>query len=300
MADGRWKPDPNAADPIKPVVARPTLFRKGQAGDLDVDAFNNDMARLQHQVQRLIGILGLERLDADTISDLGPLGDLTVQSLTSLSFFEGLSLLITGAASITGNLGVQGDLDLDGSIAFGGDILYEDTFYDDLRFPAQGIDSGALTDPPTVDTSDPWMGTLLFTGSGPKNNQVAGVAQLPHSWKEGTDISPHIHWAPVDGNAGNVAWRFSYQWANINGVFPGSLTTAGIEVDAADGVADKHQIHGFTDIPMPGGLISAMIVWKLERVQLDASDTYGSDARLLELDFHYQIDTPGSDELFTK
>lgn len=174
--------------------------------------------------------------------------------------------------------------------------------WDDLRFPAQGLNPPGAVSDPGVDNSSTFMGTLLFDAAS--TELIAGVAQLPHSWKIGSTISPHIHWCPTNTNTGNVAWRFSYQIAPINSTFPASLTTAGIEVDAADGTANKHQIHGFTDIDMSGyrssGGVSIVIVWRIERVGGDASDTYNADARLLEFDIHYQTDGNGSKALFVK
>ena len=43
-----------------------------------------------------------------------------------------------------------------------------------------------------------------------------------------------------------------------------------------------------------------MLLIKLSRIGGDASDTYGADARLLEFDIHYQINTLGSELEFVK
>jgi len=51
---------------------------------------------------------------------------------------------------------------------------------------------------------------------------------------------------------------------------------------------------------MRGQSISSLIFWKLSRIGGDASDTYASDARLIEIDFHYIVDGLGSLEQFTK
>lgn len=165
--------------------------------------------------------------------------------------------------------------------------------WEDLRFPAQGINPAGTAAPPAIDTADPFAGTLLFSASA--TNVIAGVAQLPHSWKIGTTLHPHIHWCPTTTGSGNVAWRFSWHAASINGTFSGSYTTAGIEVDAASQVVGRHQMFEFSDMDMSAVTgVSAMIAWKLERVGGDDLDTYAGQARLLELDFHFQMDTAGS------
>lgn len=168
--------------------------------------------------------------------------------------------------------------------------------WEDLRFPAQGINPTGTASPPTVVTADPWAGTLLFSASA--TNIIAGVAQMPHSWLIGSALHPHVHWCPTNTNTGNVAWRLSYQIAPIGDTFPAALTTAGISLDPGDGVTNKHQFHPFANIDMSGyrldGGVSIMLVWKLERVGGDASDTYTGTARFLEFDIHYQSDGNGS------
>lgn len=174
------------------------------------------------------------------------------------------------------------------------------TAWDDLRFPAQGINPVGLSAPPATDTADPYMGSLLFDPA--TINVVAGIAQMPHNWKEGSAISPHIHWTPTSTGGGNVVWRFSYMVANINEAFSGSLTVMDPVIAAAGTDANAHLLTSFEpDIDMTGKTISCIVMWKLERVANDGTnDTYAADARLLELDFHYEIDSFGSNAMTTK
>ncbi len=47
------------------------------------------------------------------------------------------------------------------------------------------------------------------------------TVQLPHNWKEGTTIFPHLHWMPkATASSGNVEWNFDYTWANYNSTTP--------------------------------------------------------------------------------
>ncbi len=64
--------------------------------------------------------------------------------------------------------------------------------------------------------------------------------------------------------------------------------------------ANEVLISSFDAIDMTDCRISCLIIWKLSRIGGDASDTYGADARLLELDFHYKTDSFGSVQEFTK
>jgi predicted RecA/RadA family phage recombinase len=170
------------------------------------------------------------------------------------------------------------------------------TVWEDLRFPAQ-----AINPPGNVDDADiePATGCLLFDASA--TEVCMGVAQLPHAWKQGSAIRAHLHWTPTSTNTGNVYWRLDYQVKNIGETFDFSAgwTTANT-LDAADGVSGKHQIHQLAEITMTDKTVSCMIHWKLSRIGGDGTDTYTADARLLEFDIHYEVDSMGSDEELTK
>jgi hypothetical protein len=194
---------------------------------------------------------------------------------------------IIDSAAVRGEDATLGNIVVDG-------LQLTDTYYDDLRFPATGINPPGAASDPDRDTTD---GTLLFDAAS--TEIIVGVAQLPHSYKYGTNITAHIHWCPTNTNTGNVYWRFEYELQEIGGIFTGFTTANTLEV--ADGVAEKHQIHGLATIDGSAvDSVSAIIKWKLSRIGGDATDTYNADARLLELDFHYQIDGFGSDDEYTK
>lgn len=168
-------------------------------------------------------------------------------------------------------------------------LTLTNTVWDDLRFPAQAINPVGSAAPPSVDTAD---GTLLFSAT--QTNVIAGIAQLPHKWAEGTAVYPHVHWSPTTTNVGNVAWRVEYEAQDIGGTFVGF--TASDTLEASDGTAEKHQIHSLAaaGIDMTGKKVSTIIKWKLSRIGGDGTDTFTGSARLLELDFHYEIDSLGS------
>ena len=97
-------------------------------------------------------------------------------------------------------------------------IRYEDTFWDDLRFPATRIRQGA-TQKPDFDTTN--LG-LLF----PQNDtdEIAYIiAQMPHQWKQETNLSPHVHF--VQDEAEEPVFKIDYRWYK-NGSDPtGEFTT---------------------------------------------------------------------------
>jgi hypothetical protein len=170
--------------------------------------------------------------------------------------------------------------------------------WEDLRFPAQGINPTGPASPPDVSADD---GSLLFDAV--TDQAVAIIAQMPHSWDAGTSIFPHVHWSKSTSAAGTVAWKCEYTMANPGGTFPAfqELATVTTTVNGTpDGnTADEHLISTFGELDMTGMEISCIIKFKVTR---DASEgTYAADAKLLEFDVHYLNDrSGGSVQQFTK
>lgn len=183
----------------------------------------------------------------------------------------------------------------DGSVLnAGGQINLTDTYWEDLRFPAAGINPPGAVSDPTRDTSD---GRFVFSGTA--TNMIAIQAQMPHSWKEGSSIHAHVHWSPTNTNTGNVKWELRYKIANVNGAFPASWTTATV-LAAGSGTADAHQIAGFSAIDMTGKTLSCMILMLVSRLGADVQDTYNADCKLNEVDIHFEMDAVGSDQEYSK
>lgn len=173
--------------------------------------------------------------------------------------------------------------------------------WDDLRFPAQGINPPGLASDPSVDST---TGLLLFAGNA--DNLIAGVAQMPHDWLEGSPIRPHIHLIFPTSNAGkNTRWKFEYNRANNNETYEnayGSYTTlATITVANPASTATLLLPDGFGNLSMTGYRVSCCILWKLSRLaSSDAADDDANACALVELDIHYQRDGLGSKQELRK
>jgi len=158
--------------------------------------------------------------------------------------------------------------------------------WEDLRFPAQGINPAGAADAPSVDnTLSGFPGTLLFAGN--QENIIAGVAQMPHAWKAGSPVYPHIHWSKPVGSADAVHWEFYYRHLG----FPNDVAADWVgpitgTVDAGDGtISNSHIITGFGAVSMTGRRESSMLCWQIRRQ--GATDAESGTARLLEFDIHY-------------
>lgn len=170
-----------------------------------------------------------------------------------------------------------------------------DGVWDDLRFPVTGVSIGGFASPPDVQTD---TGLLLFDAAAIET--IGVLAQLPHAWKEGSDIKPHVHWAKTSDAAGDVVWSLRYKWFNIGEVQPAwsSVLTA-TDVAAAD-ATQKQMISTFPLISGAGKTISSLFLCQIGRLATDGGDDYAADALLYEFDIHYQSDSGGSIAEFTK
>lgn len=177
-----------------------------------------------------------------------------------------------------------------------------ETRWDDLRVV---LDNG----------SDAASIGYLSGSSGPQiwyfrdNGTVEAMSftvQLPHSWKEGTTIYPHLHWVPKSSESGNVEWNFEYTWANYDPVTPQvfpAITTSTV-VSTGPFTANSHRITALTSanagIDGTGKKISSILICRIWRNSANASDTYNDYAGVLFVDFHIQIDGWGSREEYIK
>jgi len=189
-----------------------------------------------------------------------------------------------------------------------GNMEVESTEYavswDDLKAPATAINPPGQASDPDRETD---TGLLLFAPSG--TELVYVMMQMPHAWQEGSNISPHVHWTKTTSASGDVAWQLRHQILPIGEVGPGDWSDADLVSDPVEGTPDgdtawEHLLTSFTDIEMSDGGsnygLSTCVLFELSRVGGDAADTYGADARLLEFDVHYQIDSFGSEQEFVK
>lgn len=171
-------------------------------------------------------------------------------------------------------------------------IELQTTVWDDLRVPVSSIKRIGNSDPDWETFLD---GTYALAFDKSVDQEVAFFVQIPHSWKLGTDLHPHVHWSPSDTDTGSVTWKLEYTIADITGTF-GSTTTMSV-TDAADGTAYKHQYADLGDIDMSGytdtGDVSIILICRLYR-DVDDGDDYDADAFLHEIDFHFEKDTIGS------
>ena len=169
-------------------------------------------------------------------------------------------------------------------------------YWEDLRFPATVVRTNPANENPAFDTTIPGR---LFRHTA--TDSVYVIAQIPHAWREGTVLRPHVHWQKTTSAAGGVYWQLAYRWAAIGEALSDEVTIGNATPAVSD--ADTANVHALTNlgaISGEGKTLSDMLLMTLSRVHDNAGDTYGASARLIEFDIHYQIISPGSRQEFIK
>lgn len=159
--------------------------------------------------------------------------------------------------------------------------------WDDLTYPATGINPPGATSDPSRSTVD---GLLEFSASA--TNIIAGVSHLPHRKAFGTKVNPHIHWYPATTAEGDVVWRFEYKVCPVGEAIPADYTV--IDKTQATPKSLTHMLSPFGPIDVQDNDLGVILMWKLSRLGADEADTYEDVARLIEFDIHFWQDSIGS------
>jgi hypothetical protein len=186
-------------------------------------------------------------------------------------------------------------------------MVLERPTWEDIRITPGNFDRPGQSDPTIREFQPDASGTTTYLYEFAKNNIASFTVQIPHNYKAGTDIYAHVHWTPgARGTAesGNfVGWKLDVTWASIGSTFP-AMQVVDLS-DECDGTNWKHQMTPDIAIDGTGKGISSMLLCNIKRTDTGDDDTWASTTNsqqpiLLEIDFHYQIDTMGSRQRVVK
>lgn len=169
--------------------------------------------------------------------------------------------------------------------------------YDDLPpVPILAAKLGATA--PTLTT---FVGNIQQYTFDATNDYVLGSTEITHKYKEGTDISPHIHWATngVDVTDRAVKWQLEYSIANANDPFASAVTISAEDTIPANSDDRDHLIIGLGTISGTGIKLGTYIVWRLSRIAA-AGTAPTSDPFGLAVGFHVEQSSLGSRQVFAK
>lgn len=121
---------------------------------------------------------------------------------------------------------------------------------------------------------------------------------MPHNWKRGSGVRPHLHLRFPTSVAGNSRWKLEYDKADTQTNFAnayGTYTDGGtITVANPQNILDE-TLASFSPIPMTGLKESAVIAWRISRLaNSDGLDTDTSAIVLLEFDIHFETEKIGT------
>lgn len=189
------------------------------------------------------------------------------------------------------------EFESDGTLVMEGDA----TVWDDIRITPGSFDRPGTSDPTIVAYQPGGSGDSTYLYQFADGNIASFTVQFPHSYKVGSTVYVHIHWTPgsrgVAEDGTLVGWKVDYTWASINSNF-GAMLTADLS-DACDGVDHKHQMTPEAALTGSSDGVSSMLLCNVRRTDTGADDTWagttsGQRPLLLEIDFHFQMDTIGS------
>ena len=164
--------------------------------------------------------------------------------------------------------------------------------WNDVTFPLTRTYINPPTSRPDYDATN--LG-LLFPQNIP-SEAIDIIIQVPHTWKEGTTIYPHVH--VVQSASPQARFRMTYKWYNVGDEVPATWETYDMNTYALPytGTNMAQVIRGAGGIDGTGKLISSMLKLKLARVD----NTYVGDILTDQFDIHMLMDSFGSEEQFDK
>lgn len=303
------------------------------SGEFTIDLWPNDRGHKETMYLCIVRSKGVESFMgaiASSVDDLLWIDfmaqgvPLTPSQLNQLAVLNGLTASATElnySVGVTSPIQNQLDAKVDGPLDFTPYFLKEGgaigTATNNTTFEADGtlVMNGAATVwndvnislvPPAGQSSalptivaikgDAYLDCYAFSGTNSTPDEIHGSLEIPHSYKEGTDLQFHLHWAPTTTNVGNVHWQLRYAWFNNGSVPTGALATA---TDTTSGVAWQEQNSVFT-LSGAGMNMGSRIIFCLFRDPVNAADTYAFNSAVYDLGFHFEQDTLGSRLVTTK
>ncbi len=166
--------------------------------------------------------------------------------------------------------------------------------WDTLRMPGPSGRLGGAADPGfkrfQLSATLSSQGVFAFHFGPAAVTELFFTCELPHTYAEGTDLTPYVRWSPTTVG-GAVVWGIEYTKANMNGTFG---PTVKLEATASASAILTHQASSLGTITGTGIGISSLLLVRLYRKATDAGDTNSSSAAFLELDILAEHDTRGS------
>ena len=179
----------------------------------------------------------------------------------------------------------------------------DQTAWDDLRVSLSTGKLPASNYPAWTQVKDNGSGSVgTFAYSFDDGEYIFLNTQIPHSWKEGTTIYPHIHFMTTTdvSPADNFKIGLEYNWASVGDTL-GNTSNESIDISTGVNSSYIHQIANIseTGISGAGHNISSVLICRLYRAAAD-TDNYGGSVIITDFDIHFEKDTHGSRGIVSK
>ncbi len=199
--------------------------------------------------------------------------------------------------SVAGNLSVAGESRFSDSVR----LLGAGTDYEDLRIDGLSTRTGSVA--PTDETG--FRGSANFYSRNLVHNQADEVqfsVQMPHAWRAGSGIYPHVHMAPWASSTGSQTAQFQLECynADVGDTFPAVAASYEMSTTWTTDKQWAHLIAGNDQaLAMTGLELSSILKCRLYRDNT-VGGNYANKVSLLYFDIHYEVDAFGSDEEYIK
>ena len=184
------------------------------------------------------------------------------------------------------------------SIAQTGAWTLSTPVYEDVNFPINQRTGGNIAAFTAIDAG----GVLLYPQWEVNDFHVCDSNELPHGWKEGTEISWHIHMITNGTNTDNrfVKWELIWAIADAGEVLAEqtTITTADFTIPA-NTAAKTHFIVPIGTVSLTGYRIGAHMYPRIKRVA-STGTAPTNNPWVTMLQAHIQLDTLGSTQVTSK
>lgn len=264
------------------------------AQDLLINGIEADILSLQSDTAGALSRIGTAEGKITTAeSDIDTLQSAMVTAQGDIVDLE----TVVNAATSDSTANTLAKRDVNGDLAVGG-LGITGVLWDDVTVSVNLLAPGQTPADSIIFGLSGQARILGFDGVNTQES-VEGTLQLPHKYKEGSNIRPHIHWTPTTAGTGNVKWFFEYYWINPNDTADNVPTTI-TAVASCSNEQWKHKLISFPEIVGTNKRVSSILIFRIYRNPADAADTYTADAGLISFDIHYQMDALGSKNELTK
>ncbi len=212
----------------------------------------------------------------------------------------------TGGTSVvpTHDLEVDGDVEISGNTYLGdttihqGQVIYEDTFWDDLQLQITGIGAGA-SGPTLEQFVYSYHKAWAFAGTV-ANQEVYLEGEFGHDIKDSSDIEVHLHLSPstIPVVGDTAVFNIYILWASVGDNFASGDAADEyfqVKIPICDYSQWDHIIFDVGTVAAIGNQESSIVLARVFRQMSHTSDVYEENIFVFTLDMHYEKDKPGSD-----